>query len=397
MEGRHSMLAITNARLLPVSTPPFERGTLLVEDGKIAAVGPDVRIPDTAVELDARGRTVTPGIVEAHAHIGLTESGVGWEGADGDEATQPITASARAIDGIDPLDLAFEDFRAAGITCANVMPGNSNLVGGLGVAIKCSGTVVDTMVVREPTALKLSLGEDPKTYYGAKGKAPSTRMGNAALIRQALTEAREYYQKTVRAEAGEETPPKPKRNLQAFIPVFRGDIPLAIHCERADDIVTAVRICREFDLRFVLDHVTEAHLLLDFLSELDTHLAVGPLLHYPAKVETREIGFGTSVAVSQAGIGFCLTSDHPTTNGKYLPLAAGMAVGWGMDYDAALRSITLGAAEHIGIDDCVGSLEVGKDADIVIWSDDPLEFVSHADYTIISGAVVFQRGGGADV
>jgi imidazolonepropionase-like amidohydrolase len=215
-------------------------------------------------------------------------------------------------------------------------------------------------------------------------------MGNAAIMREALMEAKEYLEEK---EAASDTSEQPKydKNCEALIPVLEGEIPLLIHCHRADDISTAVRIADEFDVPYVLEHVTEANHVLDLLEDSQTHLAIGPTMHYGSKVENRERDFRTPVQVSRRAIDFCLITDHPVLHGKYLPLSAGLAVTWGMDYDTALRAITLSAAEHAGIEDRVGSIEPGKDADLVIWSGDPLDYMSFADYTIIDGEVVYRR------
>ncbi len=387
------MLAIVNGKVMPVSGEPIEGGAILIRDGKIAAVGKDLKIPSEARVIDADGRPVTPGIIEAHVHIGLGEAGIGWAGADVNESSDPVTAYARAIDGLNPLDTAFDEFRAAGITCANVVPGSGNIIGGTGLAIKCQGTIVDDMVVKNPTGMKAALGENPKGSYGRRNKLPSTRMGSAAVMRETLFKAREYLKKKEKAEGEDDVSKLPKhdKNLEALLPVLRGEIPLHIHCHRADDITTAVRLCREFEVPFVLEHVTEANHIIDLLKGADTHLAIGPTMHYGSKVENRERDFRTPVEVARAGIPFCLITDHPVLHGKYLTMSAGLAVTWGMDYDLALRSVTLSAAEHVGIADRVGSLEVGKDADIVIWSGDPLDYITFADYTIIDGEVAYQR------
>jgi len=386
------VLAITNARLLPVSSDPIEGATVLVKEGKIAAFGTQVDIPAEAQVIDAAGRTVTPGIVEAHAHVGIGEAAKGWAGADTNESSNPVTAYARAIDGLNPLDTAFDEFRAGGITCTNVVPGSGNIIGGTGVAVKCRGKLVDEMVVKNPTGMKAALGENPKGLYGRqRGKAPSTRMGNAAIMREALFKAREYMEK--KDKAGDDPGKRPPydKNHEALIPVLRGDIPLHIHCHRADDIVTAIRISEEFGVRYVLEHVTEANHVLDLLERSDTHVAIGPTLHYGSKVENRERDFRTPIEVSRRDIPFCFITDHPVLHGRYLPLTAGLAVTWGMDYDKALRAVTLSAAEHLGLEDRLGSIEVGKDGDLVIWTGDPLDYVAFVDYTIINGEVVYQR------
>ncbi len=383
------MLAIINARIETVSHGVIADGQILVENGKIKAIGTNLEIPADACVIDAAGRTVTPGIVEAHAHIGIGEQGVGWEGQDTNETSDPLTPWCSALDGINMRDMAFDDFRRAGITSVSVPPGSANIIGGTAVALKCKGTIVDEAIIKV-TGMKCALGENPKAVYGGKNRTPSTRMGNAALLREALLKAKQYLAKLEAAQS-EKDKPKYDKQSEALLPVMRGELPLMIHCHRSDDIVTAVRICEEFGVRYVLEHVTDGHLLVDFLKARDVHCAVGPTMHYGSKVENRDRDFRTPVALARAGVRFCFTTDHAVLAGQWLPLTAGLAVGWGMDRDTALRAITLASAEHVGIDDRVGSLEVGKDADLVIWSGDPLDFTTHADVTIIDGEVVYER------
>jgi len=385
------MLAVVNARLDTVANGIVEKGQMLVKNGKIVAIGTDLEIPADAKIIDAAGRTVTPGIIEAHAHIGISEQGLGWEGNDTNESTSPVTPWCSALDGINMQDTSFEEFRRAGITTVNVPPGSANIIGGTSVALKCKPTfIVDEAVLANPTGMKAALGENPKRAFGGKGKTPSTRMGNAAIMREALLKAKQYLDKLERAETEKDKPTYDKQ-CEALLPVLRGEIPLRIHCHRADDIVTAVRISREFGIKFTLEHVTDGYLLVDFLKKADVSCAVGPTLKYGSKVENKDRDFRTAVYFARHGVKFCLITDHPVIAGQYLVLTAGIAVSWGMDPQVSLRSITLGAAEHIGVADRVGSLEVGKDADFVVWSGDPLDYTTFADITVIDGEIVYER------
>lgn len=385
------MLAVINARLETVANGIIEHGQMLVENGKITAIGTNLEIPSHAKIIDAGGRTVTPGIIEAHAHIGISEQGLGWEGNDTNEATSPLTPWCSALDGINMQDSSFEQFRQAGITTVNVPPGSANIIGGTSVALKCKPTyIVDEAVLAESTGMKAALGENPKRAFGGRGRSPSTRMGNAAVLREALLKAKQYLEKLERAESDKDKPAYDKQS-EALLPVLKGEIPLRIHCHRADDIVTAVRISREFGIKFTLEHVTDGYLLVDFLKQAGASCAVGPTLKYGSKVENKDRDFRTAVYFARNGVKFCLTTDHPVVAGQYLLLTAGIAVSWGMEREAALRSITLGAAEHVGVADRVGSLEVGKDADFVIWSGDPLDYTTFADITVIDGEVVYER------
>lgn len=388
------MLAVINARFETISQGIIENGQMLVEGGKIKAIGQSLEIPACATVLDAAGRTVTPGIIEAHAHIGIGEQGLGWEGQDTNEATSPVTAWCRAIDGINMCDTAFNDFRRAGITSVDVPPGSANIIGGTTVALKCKGSIVDEAIIKYPTGMKCALGENPKNVYGGRKQTPSTRMGNAAVLRETLLKAKQYMEKLDNAKS-EQDKPKPDKQHDAMLPVLRREIPLMIHCHRADDIVTAVRIAKEFNILYTLEHVTDGYLLVDLLQQSGASSAVGPTMQYGSKVENRDRDFRTAIALARAGVRFCFTTDHPVVAGQHLITTASLAVGWGMDRDAALRAITLSSAEHVGIADRVGSLEVGKDADFVVWSGDPLEFTTFADITVIDGEIVYKREGQA--
>lgn len=385
------MLAIINARIETISNGTIENGKILIKDGKIFDLGQNVDVSSCSHVIDAKGRTVTPGIIDAHTHAGLNESGVGWEGNDTNESTNPITSWCSVRDGINMKDMAFENFRKAGITSVGVYPGSGNIIGGTALALKCTGIIVDEAIIKDPVGMKAALGENPKGNYGSRKKSPSTRMGNAAVLRDALYKAKQYLAKLEQA-ASKNDMTKPDKQSEALLPVIKKEIPLLIHCHRHDDIVTAVRICNEFDVKYVLEHVTDGHLVTDFLKKQNTHCAVGPTLHYGSKVENKDRDFKTPIYFEREGIPFCFTTDHPVVDARNLIMTASIAVQWGMKEENALRAVTLGSAEHIGIDDRVGSLEIGKDADIVVWSDNPLEFTSFADITIIDGKVVHERG-----
>jgi imidazolonepropionase-like amidohydrolase len=388
------MLAIINGCLKTISKGVIENGTIVIENGKIIKLGKDVDVSNCHKIIDAKGRIVTPGIIDAHCHAGLLESGVGTEGNDINESTNPVTPWCSARDGINMQDKSFEDFRRSGITSVGIVPGSGNIIGGTGLAVKCIGTIVDEAIIKNPIGMKAALGENPKGLYGNNKKSPATRMGNAAIFREALQKAKDYLEKKREAENEKESKSvnvKYDMQSEALLPVIKKEIPLIIHCHRQDDIVTAVRICNEFDVKFVLEHVTDGYLITDFLKKQNTHCAVGPTIHYASKVENRARDFKTPIYFEREGIPFSFTTDHPVVDARNLILTAGIAVQWGMKEESALRAITLSSAEHIGIEDRVGSLEVGKDADIVIWSDHPLEFTAFADITLINGQVVYER------
>ncbi len=395
------MLAIINARLYTGEGEVFEDAQILMEDGKITAFGDDVTVPSEAEVIDANGAPVTPGLVEAHGHVGVSNQGIGWEGSDTNEATDPVTSQVSALDGINPEERGFRDFLRGGVTTVQVMPGSANIIGGEAVTIKSKPTsVVDDVVLRRWTGMKAALGENPKRAYGQRKKsAPMTRMGSAALLREWLRKARDYHDDSGDAENGETDScsedsdgGKYDARLEALAGVIRGEVPLRIHAHRADDIATAVRIAEEFGIDYSIEHCTQGFKLPEFLAKRGVSSAVGPCLSRESKVELEDVGFDTPVALHKAKAAFCLTTDHPVVRVMYLNMIAGMASAEGIGDDAALRAVTLAAAEHIGVDDRVGSIRQGKDADVVIWTGDPLDGRSFASRVIIDGEVVYEKG-----
>ena len=380
------MLGIVNAEVYPVSGKQFP-GTILIEAGRLKAVGVDVDVPKNATVIDAKGRPVTPGLIEAHGHVGVSNEGIGWEGSDTNERTDPVTPHVSALDGINPEERGFMDFLKGGVTTVQVMPGSANIFGGTGVIIKTKPTsVVDTVILKRDSGMKAALGENPKRAHGRdNSRAPVTRMGSAAIMREWLQRAQEYLAKK---EKGEE---KYDARLEALLPVIRGEMPLRIHAHRADDMGTAMRIAEEFGLRFSIEHATQGFKMAELLAERQVHCAVGPSMSHEAKVELEGVGFATPVAFQRAGVPFCLTTDHPVVRALYLHMIAGMAAAHGVGADGALRAVTLSAAEHLDVADRVGSLDAGKDADVVIWTGDPLDGRSRAHTVIIDGEVVYQE------
>lgn len=292
------MIAIKGAKIIPVRGAEIDNGTILIEGGKIEEIGQNINIPSGAQVIDATGLVVTPGLIEAHGHLGIMEEGVGWAGNDTNEMTDPITPFVRALDGINPFEKGFEDARAGGITTVHTMPGSANVIGGLTVVHKTAGTIIDDMVVREPAGLKIAFGENPKRVYGqGKSKMPSTRMGIAALLRENLLKASEYLKKVQLAESTGDESKMPERNLalEAIARVFKGEIPLRAHAHRAEDIVTAIRIAEEFNLEITIEHCTEGHKIADFLATKKVSCAVGPTMSNRSKVELVDKGFHTPV------------------------------------------------------------------------------------------------------
>jgi len=366
------MLHIINAHLKPITSPDIACGQMLIDGGKIAAIGETVDAPAGCEVFDAKGALVCPGFIDAHTHIGLHEEAVRWEGADYNEMSSPVTPEMRAIDAINPLDEAFEVALHGGVTTAITGPGSANVIGGTFCALKLHGDTVDDMILRPTVAMKIAMGENPKGCYGQNGrKLPITRMGVAALLRGTLAKAKKYAQDIDEAE--KEGKAKPfDFQMEAMLPVIRREIPLKAHAHRADDILTVLRICREFDVDVTLDHVTEGHLIVDKLADAGKPVLVGPSLGSKSKFELKEKSFATPGILHKAGLEVCIITDAPVIPLNYLPLCAGLAVREGLEEEAAWRAITINPAKVAGIADRVGSLEVGKDADFAVWCGDPL-------------------------
>lgn len=367
------MLHIINAYLKPIVTPDIPCGELLIEDGRIVAVGEKLQAPEGAQVWDAQGKLVTPGLIDGHTHIGVHEEAIRWEGNDTNEYSNPITPQIRAIDGINPLDEAFDNALRGGVTTALTGPGSANVIGGTFAAIKLHGRRIDDMIIREPVAMKIAFGENPKGAYGQNGKKePYTRMAVAALLRETLMKARRYADEIAEAETDASKTRPYDAKLEALLPVMRREIPLKAHAHRTDDILTALRVAKEFNVDITLDHVTEGHLIADILAEENKPVLVGPSFGSKTKFELREKSFATPGELYKVGLEVCIITDAPVIPLYYLPLCAGLAVREGLPEDAAWRAITINPAKVGGIDGVVGSLEPGKDADVVVWDGNPL-------------------------
>ena len=360
------------------------KADILLADGKIAAIGTDLTAPADAAVFDADGLEVYPGFVDAHTHIGLDGYGIGYEGCDYNEMNDIWTPQLRAIDGINPRDPSLADARRAGVTCVCTGPGSANVLGGTFLAMKTVGDRVDKMVVRDPVAMKCAFGENPKRCY--RDKCDSTRMSTAAFLRGALMQARDYGARKQAANGDITKMPAYNQKLEALLPVLAREIPLKAHAHQANDIFTALRIAREFNLRLTLEHVTEGHLIADELAgEKDVPMAVGPSLTFASKFELQNKSWSTPAVLTAAGCHVSIITDSSVSPQQYLPLCAGMAVKAGMDPFDALKAITLNPAEHIGVADRVGSLEVGKDADLVITAGSPFEVLTEVKAVFIDG------------
>ena len=380
------MLLIKNGLIKPITSPEIENGCLLIgDDGKIAAIGKDIVAPADATVIDAEGRLVTPGCVEAHCHIGL--DGIATREKDYNENLNPIVPNVQALDAIDPTEEGLRNAIMGGVTCGCVTPGSSNILGGYACAIKFHGIRVDNMVVKNPAAMKGAMGENPKKRHGATNKKPPvTRMGIAAMLREELQKAVNYRD----AKAAGKNPSFDAK-MEAMIPVINGELTLKIHAHRADDLFTAIRIAKEFNLKITLDHVTDGSLIAEELAKENIPLIVGPSWGGRSKQELDNKSYATAGELYKAGCKICITTDAPVIPIDKLPLTAGLCAAEGLPLEAAWKAITINPAEVLEIADRVGSLEVGKDGDVVIWTANPLTTIGGRAYiTIVDGKVVYQ-------
>lgn len=399
------LILIANGIIKPMTKEGDFTGSILIKGKKIEKILKHVDLSESLDEvwlkdsfgltnhtqvkiIDATGKWVLPGFIDAHCHVGIGEEIYQYEGDDLNEMTDPLTPELRAIDGINPEDEGFRDARLGGVTAAFTCPGSANVIGGTGVVVKTAGRFVEEMVVREPAGLKVAFGENPKTVYGEQKKMPMTRMGTAALLRQAFVDAQNYREKLEQGKSDPDKLPERDLGLETINLVLDRKIPLRAHAHRADDIMTAIRIAREFEVDLVLDHCTEGHKLVDVLKEYGYPAAVGPSLINRAKVELKDKSFETPGILARAGVRVSIMTDHSVTPIEYLPLCAALAVRNGMAEDHALKSITIWTAETLGVADRIGSLEEGKDADIVVWKGKPLSLEAATFAVLIDGKIV---------
>lgn len=386
------MLLIKNGLVYTMAGEVIENGSILIEGGKIVAVGKNVETPEDAVIIDAEGRMVTPGFVEAHCHLGLEEDAIGFQGDDLNEMTDPVTPHLRAIDGINPMDRTLTEAYEGGVTTAVTGPGSANVIGGQFVAIKTYGHRIDDMILKNPVAMKVAFGENPKRVYNNLKKSPMTRMATAAILRETLIKTKNYMSKKEKAVEDSSKMPEFDMKLEAMIPVINKEIPIKAHAHRADDIFTAIRIAKEFDIDITLDHCTEGHLIAEDLVKEGKGAIVGPSFGHRTKFELKNKTFETAKVLNEAGVKIAITTDSPVTPLHQLPLCAGLAHKAGLSEIEALKAITINAAEIIGIADRVGSIETGKDADIVIFDGNPIKDVDFTTFmTIINGKIVYKK------
>ncbi|GAA1725625.1 amidohydrolase [Isoptericola hypogeus] len=391
-----SSVAIRGGYVVPVDGRPLDDGTVLVVDGVITAVGTDVVVPDGVRTVDAGGRWVLPGFVESHGHVGIHEEAEGWAGDDTNEKTDPVGAHLRALDAINIEDEGFRDALAGGVTSVVVKPGSANPIGGQTVAIKTwGGRTVDEQVIAEAVSVKSALGENPKRVYGEQKKTPSTRLGVAAVIRQAFLEAQHYA--AARAAAGEKGEPF-ARDLakETLARVLDGELAWDQHTHRADDIATAIRLADEFGYRLVVNHGTDGAAIADVLAERDVPVIFGPILTSRSKVELRNRAIANLARLADAGVRVAITTDHPVVPINFLVHQASFAVKEGLDPQVALEALTVNPASFLGLDDRVGALAPGLDGDVVVWSGDPLDVTSRAEHVFVTGTEVYTWDADAD-
>ena len=381
-------MKLKNAVLHTMEGIDYENGWMTVENGVITGLGPMGICPQQPGEewLDLDGAHIYPGFIDAHTHLGMWEDGLTFEGDDGNEETDPITPQLRAIDALNPMDRCFREALESGVTTVITGPGSANPIGGQLAAIKTAGRCIDKMIVKAPVAMKMALGENPKTVYHGKNQTPVTRMATAALIREQLSKAERYLDYTERALAEEDfDPPEYDIKCEALLPLLRREIPAHIHCHRADDIFTAIRIAEEFQLDYVIVHGTESHLITEELAEKKARVLSGPILCDRSKPELRNLTPACPGKLTEAGIQTALITDHPVIPIQYLPLCAGLAVREGMDPEMALRAITIEPARICGLDDRLGSLAVGKDADFSVFRQNPLTIAAKPEKVFVGG------------
>ena len=401
------MIAITNGSVWTITNGVIEKGTVLVDKGKIVGIGADIPIPSAAEVINAEGKVVMPGLIDAHCHVGIFPDGIGWEHIDGNEMTDPITPHLRALDAVHPEDMAFKELLEAGVTTVLTGPGSANLIGGQWICLKTNPTPnIQEMVLLEPAGMKMALGENPRRVYGGQKRIPSTRMGNAATLRAALVDAQNYHQKWLNYESDlqdyksktndgdndAKEPKEPDRDLkmEALVKVLNREQKARVHAHRADDMLTAIRIAEEFNLDLTLEHATEGHKIADLLAEKNIPVTVGPILFSRTKFELRNMTPKNPGILTRAGVKVAIQTDEASAV-KYLTINAALAVREGMPEDEALKAITINAAEIIGVEDRVGSLEVGKDADIVIFGGHPFDYRTVPELVMVNGKVEYKK------
>jgi len=391
-KGLNEKMVIYNARIKTMNGADIENGYVEFKNGKITIVSPGKPATTGNDDIDAKGHTLCPGFIDAHSHLGVFENGLGFEGTDANEITDPAMPHLRAIDMINPRDFSFEEAAKAGVTCVVTGVGSANPMGGELLVMKTAGSQrIDKMIVKSPMALKFALGENPKTCYNDRDETPTTRMAVAAIIREQLYKAKRYMEQLDKSKKSKDTdPPEYDIKNEALMPLLRGEINAHIHCHRADDIFTAIRLAKEFGFGYVIVHATEGGIISGELKEEGASCIVGPIICERSKPELANLRIDTAAKLHAAGVPVALCTDHPVTPVQYLPLTAGLAVKGGLPEDEALRAITINAAKICKIADRVGSIEVGKDADFVLLERDGkfYDFMKDPKLVVIDGKII---------
>ncbi len=383
-------MLIFNGTIHTMAGATYSKGYVLVENDKISALGEgDYPGNWTGETWDAQGGHVTPGLIDAHCHLGLFGESLGVEGEDGNESTDPCTPHLRGIDAIHPFDRSFEEARQGGVTTVATGPGSANPISGQFAVLKTQGTWVDKMIVKAPIAMKFAFGENPKFTYHDRRESPTTRMAIAGIMREQLSLAKEYLTNVEKAQLDpEEDAPDFDAKLEALLPVLRREMPVHFHAHRGDDILTGVRVAQEFNLDYVIVHGTEGHLVANALGEVGARVITGPNLSNRSKPELQNLELKNPAVLKKAGVEIAICTDHPVIPIQYLPLCAGLAVKGGLSVNDALEAITIAPARILGLDKSIGSLEVGKEADIAVFSGHPLELLSNVTQVLIGGKSV---------
>lgn len=372
--------------IYPVVGQPF-MGDVLIEDGKIKKLAENIE--EDCEIIDAFGKFVFPGFVDAHSHLGLFEEGVGSIYQDGNEATDPVTAHVRAIDAFNPDDSAIERVLSGGVTTVMILPGSANPIGGQGAILKLRSKIVDEMIIKEPAGLKMAFGENPKRVYGGKNQTPSTRLGTAAVIRGYFMKVQDYIKKKENAQKEGKEFTERDIKLEIGERVLKGEIPARIHCHRKDDILTAIRIAEEFGFKFVLEHGTEGYKIADYLRKKNVPLVVGPLFGFKTKLELKDKTYEAIKILNENGVLISIMCDHPVIHLEHANIHAGVALRYGAKEEDLIKMLTINGARILGLEDRIGSIEEGKDADIVIWSHHPFDLRARAEKVYIDGECVY--------
>ncbi len=384
------MIAIKGGKVVTVTNGTIENGVVLVEGSKIVAVGKDVEVPAGAKVIDATGKIVTPGFIDAHTHLSTfsAPSTMPTPLIDGNETSGPITATVRAEDALNPFDVAIEPVRKAGFTTCCTLPGSANIIGGTGITFKLRGNTAEKMIIKDTRQMKMALGENPKRVYGnmKNGQMPVTRMGVAGLWRETLFNAKVYSEQLKQAETDPSKAPKPDFKMEALVPVIRGEMKCRIHAHRSDDIMTAIKVAEEFSLNYSIEHCTEGYRVADEVGSRELFIVIGPLLLNPVKQELWDVRLTTPQVMFEAGAKVCLSADAAGST-QWLPSEIGHCIARGLSEQNAYESITINPAKLLGVADRVGSLEVGKDADIVIFDGNPFSSMTLTEMVMIDGEI----------